>query len=389
MTPVLPGSTLGIFGSGQLGRMLAFEAKRLGYTVHVFSPGENTPAGQVADVELSAPYEDAEAVQHFANSVDVITVEFENIPVEALELAHSLTPVHPSPNVLHIAQNRLREKRFLYEQGLPVTPFRELSSAEALDTALNELGTPAVMKTAGFGYDGKGQAIVETLEEAREAYKSLGGGTVILESFITYQQEISVIAARSATGEYADFGVIENDHENHILDVSVAPSTLPETIQKEALRLTRAVLESLDVVGVMCVEFFLTEEGALLINEVAPRPHNSGHLTIEGCVTSQFEQQLRAVCGLPLGATDFVRPVAIANLLGDVWQQGEPDWEKVLEMKGVYLHLYGKAEARVGRKMGHLTALGETVEEAREKVVRARAVLSPPLTRELGGDLLL
>ena len=378
MRPALPGSTLGIFGSGQLGRMLAFEAKRLGYTVHVFSPGENTPAGQVADVEITASYEDEDAVHQFASGVDVLTVEFENIPVEALELAHALTPVHPSPNVVHIAQNRLREKRFLHDHGLPVTPFRELSSANVLERALDELGTPAVMKTAGFGYDGKGQAIVKTLEEARAAYEKLGGGTVILESFISYQQEVSVVAARSASGEYADFGVIENDHANHILDVSVAPSTLPEAVQEEARGLARAVLEALDVIGVMCVEFFLADN-TLLINEVAPRPHNSGHLTIEGCATSQFEQQLRAVCGLPLGATD-VRPVAMANLLGDLWAAGEPDWEKVLGMQGVHLHLYGKGEARAGRKMGHLTALGETVEAARERVVGARAALTPQKT---------
>ena len=231
------------------------------------------------------------------------------------------------------------------------------------------------MKTAGFGYDGKGQAIVKSLGEASSAYQNLGGGTVILEKFITYQQEVSVVAARTASGNYADFGVIENDHENHILDVSVAPSSLPEKVQKEAREIARAVLEALEVVGVMCVEMFLTENGDLLINEVAPRPHNSGHLTIEGCVTSQFEQQLRAVCSLPLGSTEFVRPVAMVNLLGDMWQDGEPNWQKVLAMQDVHLHLYGKAEARVGRKMGHVTALGETVEEARARALKAQALL--------------
>ena len=377
MKPVLPGSTVGVFGSGQLGRMLAFEAKRMGYAVYIFSPGENTPAGQVSGVEVVAPYDDLDAVRAFASRVDVLTVEFENIPAATLEAAQALTPVHPSPNVLHIAQNRLREKRFFAEQGLPVTPFREVAVGAELEQALGDLGTPAVMKTAGFGYDGKGQAIVKTLDEASTAYESLGGGTVILESFISYQQEVSVVAARSAAGEYADFGVIENSHENHVLDVSVAPSTLPAKVQKEARELAQSVLASLEVVGVMCVEFFLTEDGSLLVNEVAPRPHNSGHLTIEACMTSQFEQQLRAVCGLPLGATDFIRPAAMTNLLGDLWASGEPNWQKVLGTKDVHLHLYGKAEARAGRKMGHLTALGASTEEAREKVLRARAALTP------------
>ena len=373
MTSVLPGATIGVFGSGQLGRMLSFEAKRMGYRVHIFSPDKDTPAGQVSDLETSANYEDLDAVRTFAKSVDVITVEFENIPFEALEVAQALIPVHPSSQVLYIAQNRLREKTFLHQKTLPITPFEQINDKADLAKALQTLGTPAVMKTAGFGYDGKGQAMVKSLEEASFAYEDLGGGTVILEKFITYQQEVSVVAARTLSGDYADFGVIENDHEHHILDVSVAPSSLSETLQQEAREIARAVLEALEVVGVMCVEMFLTEGGDLLINEVAPRPHNSGHLTIEGCATSQFEQQLRAVCGLPLGSTDFVRPAAMANLLGDLWQEGEPNWQKVLAMKDVHLHLYGKEEARIGRKMGHITALSETVDGAREKALRARA----------------
>lgn len=375
MKALLPGATVGVFGSGQLGRMLSFAAKRMGYRVHIFSPATHTPAGQVSDLETSASYEDLEAVQTFAKSVDVITVEFENIPFETLQSAQALSPVHPSPQVLYTTQNRLREKTFMHQKGLPVTPFKQIDTEADIAQALQALGTPAVMKTAGFGYDGKGQAIVRSLEEATSAYRTLGGGTVILEAFINYQQEVSVVAARTRSGDYADFSVIENDHEHHILDVSVAPSGLSDVIQEEAREIARAVLEALDVVGVMCVEMFLTEGGDLLINEVAPRPHNSGHLTIEGCVTSQFEQQLRAVCGLPLGSTDFLRPVAMVNLLGELWEGGEPDWQNVLAMQDVHLHLYGKGEARVGRKMGHITARGASAEEAREKALRARDAL--------------
>lgn len=375
MRAALPGATLGVFGSGQLGRMLAFAAKRMGYRVHVFSPSQDTPAGQVCDLETSASYEDLDAVRRFAKSADIITVEFENIPFETLEEAQTLAPVHPSPNVLYVAQNRLREKTFLHQKNLPVTPFRRIDSEADLAKALQALGTPAVIKTAGFGYDGKGQAIIKSWQEATTAYQSLGGGTVILEAFISYQQEVSVVAARTALGDYADFGVIENDHENHILDVSVAPSSLPETIQKEAREIAKAVLEALEVVGVMCVEFFVNEKGELLINEIAPRPHNSGHLTIEGCMTSQFEQQLRAVCSLPLASAEFVRPTAMVNLLGELWQNGEPNWQKVLGMQDVHLHLYGKTEARVGRKMGHITALGATPDEAKRRAKEARALL--------------
>ncbi len=372
---ILPGKTIGILGSGQLGRMLSFVAKRMGYRVVIFSPDRHTPAGQVSDQEIVADYQDVKALERFAKEVDVVTIEFENIAVEALNALAKHVPVHPSPQVLHISQNRLREKTFLAKAGLPVTPFKQVDDAKGLQDALETLGTPVVMKTAGFGYDGKGQAKVNSLEDAVNAYEQLGGGTVILESFINYQQEVSVIGSRNARGEYQDFGVIENEHKDHILDLSIAPSSLPETLQKEARDIARATLEALDVIGVMCVEFFYTSEGKLLINEVAPRPHNSGHLTIEGSPCSQFEQQLRAICTLPLGNSEIKRPTAMLNLLGDVWAKGEPDWESVLKLPETHLHLYGKAEARAKRKMGHITMLANSQEELAKKIQKLRHIL--------------
>lgn len=375
MKPVLPGATLGIFGSGQLGRMLSFEAKRLSYRVHVFSPDRDTPAGQVSDLEVCADYHDLDAVRTFASGVDVVTVEFENIPAGALEAAQAVTPVHPSPEVLFTTQNRGREKAFLARNGFPTVPFRMIYAGDDLEPALKAVGSPAVLKTAGFGYDGKGQRRITSLSELTAAYEDFDG-EAILEAFVDLKKEISVVAARTATGALEHFGVLANEHQHHVLDVTTAPADVPRNVADEALETAQAILERLDVVGVMCVEFFLTHDDTLLVNELAPRPHNSGHLTIEAYATSQFEQQLRAVCGLPLGSTQLLRPAAMANLLGDLWQAGEPSWAEVFTLPDVYLHLYGKGEARAGRKMGHVTALGDTADEAKEKVLRARAVCS-------------
>ena len=374
MKRVLPGSTIGILGSGQLGRMLATEAKYMGYRVHTFSPGTDTPTGQVADVEVNAAYEDLDAVKAFAQEVDVVMLEFENIPVRTLEAALDYAPVRPGIKALYTAQNRLREKTFLSEHGFPVAPFRAVRDESDLEDALQEVGTPAVLKTAGFGYDGKGQAKVGGLEEGKRAFAELGQEAV-LEAFIEFEREVSVVAARGVDGSFVHYGVVENHHENHILDLSVAPPDLSEKVVAEAVGIARGILEALEVVGVMCAEFFLTHKGELIVNELAPRPHNSGHLTIEACATSQFGQQLRAVCGLPLGSTEFLRPAAMANLLGEVWARGEPDWAKALAIPNVHLHLYGKAEARPGRKMGHMTALAGNKEEAVKRVRGARAVL--------------
>ncbi len=375
LRPILPGSIIGVLGSGQLGRMFAIAARRMGYRVHTFSPETDTPTGQIADVEIKAQYDDLHAVRSFAAAVDVVTFEFENVHSTTAEAAAEYAPVRPGGRVLHTTQHRLREKTFLAANGFPVTPFRSVLSLEDLRAALVEFGYPSILKTAGFGYDGKGQSRITTPEEAEPAYIATGRQEMILEAFVDFACELSVVAARGMNGAFAHWGVIENSHRHHILDLSIAPARVSPEIEREAIGITRAVLEELEVVGVLCVEFFLTRDGRLLINEMAPRPHNSGHLTFDACVTSQFEQQLRAVCGLPLGSTELLRPAAMANLLGDLWQHGEPRWSAACAFPQVKLHLYGKLEPKPGRKMGHLTAMAPTVEEAAKLVTEARRAL--------------
>jgi 5-(carboxyamino)imidazole ribonucleotide synthase len=370
-----PGSTLGVLGSGQLGRMFAIAARRMGYRVHTLSPDTDTPTGQVADREITAAYDDLDAVRAFAREVDVVTFEFENVSSAATEAAAHFAPVRPAGSVLHTTQNRLREKAFLAAAGLPVAPFAPVRSLADLEAALAVIcagGTPAVLKTAGWGYDGKGQVKISAPEEAAAAWETIGAQEAILEAFVDFDRELSVVAARGLDGSFVHYGTIENRHRNHILDVSTAPAVVPPVVERDAVTIARAVLEGLDVVGVLAVEMFLTRDFRLLVNELAPRPHNSGHLTFDACVTSQFEQQLRAICGLPLGSTELLRPAAMANLLGDLWSQGEPDWAAACRDPDVKLHLYGKAAARPGRKMGHLTALATTAEAAMRKVVKAR-----------------
>lgn len=367
-----PGATIGVLGSGQLGRMFALAARRMGYRVHTLSPDEDSPTGQISDLEVMASYDDLDAVAKFARGVDVVTFEFENVPVPAAETAARFAPVRPAGFVLHTTQQRIREKSFLRSAGLPTTPYREVRSLDELNAAVKELGCPAVLKTAAFGYDGKGQFRIESPAHAAEAWEAIGRQEAVLEAFIDFECEISLVAARAGDGQFVHYGPIENQHSRHILDISIAPARVPPAAAKEAMEMSRCVLEKLGVVGVLCVEFFVTREGNLLINELAPRPHNSGHLTVDACVTSQFEQQLRAVCGLPLGSTAMHRPAAMANLLGDLWSSGEPDWRSACAFPEVKLHLYGKAEPRPGRKMGHLTALSSEAEQAYSTVVKAR-----------------
>ncbi|MDQ3441014.1 MAG: 5-(carboxyamino)imidazole ribonucleotide synthase [Planctomycetota bacterium] len=373
--PILPGAAVGVLGSGQLGRMFAIAARRMGYRVHTFSPDTDTPTGQIADVEITADYDDLDAVRDFARNVSVVTFEFENVSAAAAQAAAEHAPVRPGGNVLHVTQHRVREKTFLRDAGLPVTPFRTVRNPDDLATALRDLGVPGVLKTAGFGYDGKGQTKIDRAEDAADALRRSHGAEMIYEAFIDFEREVSVVAARGVDGAFAHWGVIENRHRNHILDVSVTPTDLPQNIVQAAVDIARSVLEKLDVVGVLCVEFFLTRSGELLINELAPRPHNSGHLTFDASVTSQFEQQLRAACGLPLGSTQLFCPAAMANLLGDLWENGEPNWAAACAFPDVKLHLYGKASPRSGRKMGHLTALADTPEEAARVVTAARNAL--------------
>ena len=375
---ILPNSTIGVFGSGQLGRMFAIEARKMGYRVHTFSPESDTPTGQVADIETSAAYDDLDAVREFARSVDVVTFEFENVPSATVGAATEFVDVFPRGEILHTTQNRLREKIFLSGHGFPVTPYRHVTSLADLRDAASLLGTPCVLKTAGFGYDGKGQSKIKSAADIETAFENLSGREAVVEAFVDFEKEVSVVCARDQNGNFAHFGVIENEHANHILDISVAPAIVSERVYLEAVEITHSVAEMLDYVGTLCVEFFVTQDEKLLINELAPRPHNSGHLTFDACVTSQFEQQLRAVCGLPLGSTAFHSPVAMANLLGDLWENGEPNWGAALDAPNVKLHLYGKMEPRSRRKMGHLTATADTASNAVEAVRQARQRLNTP-----------
>jgi 5-(carboxyamino)imidazole ribonucleotide synthase len=372
---IAPGATLGVLGGGQLGRMFAIAARRMGYRVHTFSPGDDTPTGQVADVEVTASYEDLDALRAFSRQVDVVTFEFENVPIEAIEAIEEHAPVRPSALALHTAQQRAREKTFLADRGIPTVPFMPADTLDELWNAVAQVGTPAVIKTAAFGYDGKGQHKVTSTSEVEHIWAAIGHQEAVVEKFISLQAEISVVAARGLDGDVKEYVPFENRHRHHILDVTTAPAEVPPAISRRAIQITRTILEELQYVGVLCVEFFLSTDGELFVNELAPRPHNSGHLTFDAAVTSQFEQQLRAICGLPLGSTDLVRPAAMANLLGDLWVDGEPNWAAAMRLSDVKLHLYGKDGPRPGRKMGHLTAIGSTVQEAQDRVLAARDAL--------------
>jgi 5-(carboxyamino)imidazole ribonucleotide synthase len=373
---ILPGATVGVLGGGQLGRMFAMAARRLGYRVHTLAPDHDTPTGQIADVEINASYDDLAAVRAFAQDVDVVTFEFENVSAAAVAEAERHAIVRPNGRSLAIAQHRLEEKTFLSALGLPVAPFAPVRAGDDLAAAVKIAGVPAVLKTATSGYDGKGQIKIDNAGELAPAWDTLGRREAVLEAFVDLEREISVIGARGVNGEWSHFGPIENAHARHILDVSVAPANVPEATAAQAIDVTRTVMDALDFIGVLCIEFFITRDGRLLVNELAPRPHNSGHLTFDACRTSQFEQQLRAVCGLPLGSPEMLTPAAaMANLLGDVWSGGEPNWAGALALSDVKLHLYGKSSPRPGRKMGHLTVLARSPEAARNRVLLARQAL--------------
>jgi 5-(carboxyamino)imidazole ribonucleotide synthase len=322
-----------------------------------------------------APYEDLEQVEAFARSVDVVTFEFENVPSATSDACAKFVPVRPEGRVLHITQQRLREKGFLRDHGFPVTPFRAIHSQEDLQSATRDLGLPGVLKTASFGYDGKGQRTIRAASEIPEAFAGLGGTEGIYEAFVDFAQEVSVVGARTLDGRFEAFPVFENVHAHHILDVTVCPARISPALETAARELSRGILEALGVVGLLTVELFVTRDGRLIVNELAPRTHNSGHLSLDACITCQFEQQVRAVCGLPLGSTELKTPAAMANLLGDVWKDGPPHWERALANPRLKLHLYGKTSPRPGRKMGHITTTAETPEAAIAAVREARSLL--------------
>ena len=374
---IMPGATLGVMGGGQLGAMFAMAAKRMGYRVEAFSDSADCPAAHHCDRVHVGAYDDPAALVAMARGLDVLTFEFENVSAVALRALAGVVPVRPASEVLFTTQDRGREKAFLLREGFACAPHRLVRSREELHAAVAAVGLPAVVKTAAFGYDGKGQQKLDAgagPQEIDAAWNSLGACVLIVEAWVDFQCEISVVAARGLDGSTAVFAPTRNHHRHHILDISSVPAGLPAAVLDAAREMAAAVLEKLDVVGVACVEFFVTRDGRVLVNEIAPRPHNSGHLTISACETSQFEQQVRAICGLPLGSTRQLAPAAMANLLGDCWKNGQPDWAAALTVPGVSLLLYGKGEPRPGRKMGHLTALADSVDEAIANVTRARSM---------------
>lgn len=367
-----------MLGSGQLGRMFAIAARRLGYHVHVYSPERHTPAGQVADREFSAAYDDTDKLTEFARSVDVVSYEFENVPASVTGTIEPIVPIRPGPLLLHISQDRIREKSSLRDAGFPVPAFVEVAAEADLQPAVEQIGTPCVLKTATCGYDGKGQVKIEHPQELEAAWHEIGCQPAILEAWVQYACEVSVIIARSVSGETEVYGPIRNVHTNHILDTSTIPAGIPAASERQAITLAQDFARQFQLEGVVCLEFFLLEDERLLINEIAPRPHNSGHLTIDAHVTCQFEQQVRAICGLKLGSSRLLQPAAMANLLGDLWQAsplGHPNWEHWSQAAEVKLHLYGKDEPRVGRKMGHLTCVADTTQQALARVTDAREQL--------------
>ncbi len=373
-----PGATLGLFGGGQLGRMFAVAAARLGYAVHVFAPETRPPAAQVAAYHTDAAYTDLDAVRRFAGTVDAVTYEFENVPAETVGAVESLVPVRPGPRILAITRNRITEKSFLRDHGIAVTPFEKAESLEALREQQRAAHAPQVVKTTELGYDGKGQLLLGPADDPAAAWRTLGNpGEVIVEQCIDLAGECSILVARDLDGQTVSYGPFYNTHRQHILDVTIWTADDPSPVAGHARALGQAVADALDLVGLLCVECFIARDGTVMVNEIAPRPHNSGHLTLEACSISQFEQQARLVAGHAAVAPVPRAPAgAMVNLLGDLWAAGEPAWETALADSRITLHLYGKTEARPGRKMGHLTALADTAEDARALVVEARQHLA-------------
>jgi 5-(carboxyamino)imidazole ribonucleotide synthase len=348
-----PGSTIGILGGGQLGRMAASAAARLGYKVHIFCPDQNSPASEVAAATTVAAYDDEDALRAFAEAVDVISFEFENIPATSTAFLAALKPTRPAPHVLYLTQERLREKNFLASINVPTTRFLEVGRAEALPQAVQTLGRPCILKSASFGYDGKGQVRIDTETNLNEAWAQMGADLAILEAFVDFSKEISVVIARGVDGNSAQYIAVENQHRHHILDVTIAPARVSEMVAQRAEAIARHIAQELKLVGLLGVEMFVTDNNEVLVNELAPRPHNSGHWTMDACITSQFEQFIRAVCGLPLGSAERHSDATMKNLIGDEVFQ----WREILGDPGAKLHLYGKTEARPGRKMGHINRL--------------------------------
>ncbi len=371
---ILPPAMLGMLGGGQLGRFFVIAAHEMGYRVTVLDPDKNSPAGKIADVHLCADYDDAAALKTMAETCQAITTEFENVPASTLETLAQTRTVRPSAKAISIAQHRVLEKQFIRDAGIPVASFVVVNAASDLPADTNAI-YPAILKVARFGYDGKGQARVANQAQAQAAFEAFKGEQCVLEKMLSLDYEVSVVLARDAQGNVAPYPLAENSHLNGILDVSIVPARTPKATQDQARQLAIRIAEKLEYVGVLAVEFFVSN-GELLANEMAPRPHNSGHYTIDANVTNQFEQQLRALVGLPLGDSRLHSQAVMVNILGDIWKNGtEPAWDKVFARPELKLHLYGKHEPRPGRKMGHYTVIGADQETVIVNAIKAREQL--------------
>ena len=374
----LPGSTLGMLGGGQLGRMFTIAARTMGYEVVVLDPDKESPAGKLATTHICADYADKAALEQIAKSCDAITTEFENVPASTLEALAKTKPVRPGAKAISIAQDRIQEKNFLKDNGFYTAPFAVINSLEDLKNNISEIGTPAILKVSRFGYDGKGQFGINAESDIEKAWETLEGEACVLEQRMPLDIEVSVVLARGIEGEVVTYPVSENIHEGGILDVSVVPARIDKALEDKVTEMAKNIATALDYVGVMAVEFFISN-GQLLVNEIAPRPHNSGHFTIDACVTDQFEQQVRAISGLALGQTKLLSPVVMVNMLGDIWHNNEnPDWLKLLNHPNIKLHLYGKHEARPGRKMGHYNVIAPTIDEALSLARQTQNALNTP-----------
>ncbi|MDP4648198.1 MAG: 5-(carboxyamino)imidazole ribonucleotide synthase [Akkermansiaceae bacterium] len=363
--PLDKQQVVGVIGGGQLGRMLALAARRMGVRSVIWTGGLEAPAVECADEVIDLPFDSAEALEQFCAIATVATVEFENIPLKTLEGVRKCIGIFPSPEAVGICQNREREKNFLKENDIPCTEFRVVEDVDSLAKAMAEIGGAGVLKTASFGYDGKGQLKIEGGEDPADVWKRFGGGRAVLEAWVPFEKEISVMVVRNSDGEIKTYDPAENRHREHVLDVSIIPARISEKTASKAQEIAGQIAEAMDYQGILGVEFFVNEDGSLLVNEMAPRPHNSGHHTLDACATSQFEQQLRVALDLPLGSTKLLSPCVMLNLLADFWpdETEPPDWTSLLGTEGAVLHLYGKRRAKELRKMGHATLLGDDVEE--------------------------
>ncbi|MGQ7845734.1 5-(carboxyamino)imidazole ribonucleotide synthase [Granulosicoccus sp. 3-233] len=363
MEPLAPGATVGVVGGGQLGRYFVLEARRLGFHTWVLDPDENAPAMQLAEHRLVAAYDDQQALETLGAACDAVTVEFENVPAASLQQLAQHCRVAPGADSIRIAQDRILEKRTAEEHGLQPVPYAPLQQRGDIGPAVASVGLPAIIKTARLGYDGKGQVVCNTEADVLAAFIDQGEVACVLERRIALDAEVSVVLARGYDGETAVFPVAQNVHVNGILHTSTVPASVEESVVERARRMALTLADGLDYHGVLAVEFFIDADAQVLFNEMAPRPHNSGHYTLDATVCSQFEQQLRALCGLPLGSSALLSPVCMLNLLGDTWTAGEPDWQTLFRRDGVHLHLYGKSEARPGRKMGHVNCLADSASD--------------------------